>query len=393
MSVKKRFYPNLTTKNSPPKHGGDLLSARRKSISEEKKDWIDLSSAVNRHPWPVPDIPSFLWQELPDQIGLQNAAQSYYQRSNFVALAGTQQAIEMLPMVLFTHVYQQRNLTQAPIVLAPKIGYQEHKHCWEKWGYQIELYQNIEDVFVKDWNVLILIQPNNPLGELASRQQVKEMVELAKTRQGFVIVDEAFIDPIAEQSLLADTLWGKNIQADKLPVQISPWPDSLIVLRSVGKFFGLAGARVGFLFACNALCEKVSSMVGPWPINTPSLWLVEQALQDQVWQKEARNSLQVRCEYFAMRITPLVDALCNALGFSTSKWSSSHLFFTLFFPEENGDSEKLFTHLKEQGIYIRLGESWLRFAIPSEKELPQIEKVLQNLLSQLEIKMEKVVSQ
>ncbi len=51
-----------------------------------------------------------------------------------------------------------------------------------------------------------------------------------------------------------------------------PLDDNVFVLRSVGKFFGLAGARVGFLFGEQGLLDSIANKLGPWTIPGPSRW-------------------------------------------------------------------------------------------------------------------------
>ena len=48
-----------------PKHGGDLVYWQRK-VGNEALNWLDLSSACNREPWPVPEVPTAVWMVLPD---------------------------------------------------------------------------------------------------------------------------------------------------------------------------------------------------------------------------------------------------------------------------------------------------------------------------------------
>ncbi len=175
----------------------------REQEKEADKNWIDLSSAVNRQPWPIPVIPECLWYELPDQHSLKVAATHYYKHSNFVPLAGTQQAIEQLPIILSTHLSQQLNCTKPPQVVVPKIGYQEHKFAWQKWGYCVETYQSFDELVEIDWQVLVLIQPNNPTAELFTNEQIKALIELVHSRHAYIVIDEAFIDPIEEKSVLS----------------------------------------------------------------------------------------------------------------------------------------------------------------------------------------------
>jgi len=333
---------NLTLKK--PKHGGNLLAVRRHLSQTEtavKLNWIDLSSAVNRHPWPVPEVPVCLWHELPDSNALTQAAQNYYGRDNFVSIAGTQQAIEALPNLLF-----EANKRADTKVLIPHVGYQEHGFAWSKWQYQLESYQDYQGVSQQDWQVLVLIQPNNPTAKTISPEALLDLVEIAQAREAYIILDEAFIDAQSGASLLEY-------------YQAKSWPSCLIVLRSVGKFFGLPGARVGFCFANPLVLQGLSSVIGPWPIATPAVWLITQALNDHHWQLNAIDDLSKRRQAFRLELQPMISRL-----FDHCDWQQSELFFTLF----SDSVDSIHESLQAFGIHVRLGQGWLRFALPADTE-------------------------
>lgn len=337
---------NLALKK--PKHGGNLLAVRRdlsQTRSDVSLDWIDLSSAVNRHPWPVPEVPVALWHELPDVDALNQAAKSYYGRDNFVPIAGTQQAIEALPNLLFDS--QQRPNTK---VLIPSVGYQEHGFAWSKWQYQVERYQNYQELLSLSWHVLVLIQPNNPSAKTLSLESLNDLIDIAQARGAYIILDEAFIDAVSGASLIEH-------------YQTRRWPACLIVLRSIGKFFGLPGARVGFCFASPPVLNALSSVIGPWPIATPAVWLITQAFKDVHWQLNAIDDLTKRRQRFRRELQPLINPL-----FDTVNWQQSELFFTLF----SDSVDRVFECLQALGIHVRLGQGWLRFALPADAEFEPI---------------------
>ena len=344
-----------------PKHGGDLLALRRTLTGGQAvdKEWIDLSSAVNRHPWPVPQVPVNLWHELPDLNALRCAATDYYGADNFEPVAGTQQAIEALPNLLFSA--QDRMNTR---VLVPEIGYQEHGFAWKKWQYQVETYDAVENLKHSDWHVLVLIQPNNPSASLLSVTELITLVDVAQAKGAYIVLDEAFIDAVSETSLLTY-------------FQSRSWPACLILLRSVGKFFGLPGARIGVCFASQELLQGLASVIGPWPIATSAVWLISQAFKDSQWQQEAVNDLILRRARFEKELKPLISQLSNS-----SSWQQSELFYTLF----SETAQATFELLQELAIHVRLGQSWLRFALPAETEFEPIRLRLGMLLAKQQIK-------
>src|SRR3989338_9632468 len=203
-------------------HGGRLRrAARQYGIAEA--DWLDLSTGINPLGWPVPIVPNEVWQRLPqDDDGLQAAAQDYYGTSKLLAVAGSQAAIQTLPML--------RSPAQVAIV-AP--GYAEHAHAWQRCGHHV-VGMTASEILQAGTaaQVAVIVNPNNPTGKLFRPKELLDMHAQLAARGGWLVVDEAFIDATPEHSLAS----------------ACPRP-GLIVLRSLGKFFGLAGARVGFVLA------------------------------------------------------------------------------------------------------------------------------------------------
>ncbi len=109
----------------PPKHGGDLAYWQRK-VGDKALNWLDLSSACNREPWPIPQMDSSLWMDLPDQVTLLDVAEGYYGCRPIAIGAGSQHIIESLPILLreFKPLCDLR-------VVVPRVGYQEHAFAWK----------------------------------------------------------------------------------------------------------------------------------------------------------------------------------------------------------------------------------------------------------------------
>lgn len=333
-------------------HGGNLRQAKR--LYPEIEQWLDLSSAVNRHPFPaVEALTSESWMELPDLAELELAASNYYGRTGGVPIAGSQQAIEWLPVLLS----QVLSVNDCP-VLVPAIGYQEHEYAWRKWGYSSSTYQSMADIQQKSWRILVLIQPNNPTTKSFSPEEIVTLSNMAASRGGYLLVDEAFVDPRPDLSVL------HHIQKQKCA-----WPDALIVLRSVGKFFGLPGARAGFCFANSHLSRQLASVIGPWPIATSAVQQVAAALLDRTWQSQAIADLKERCLQFRKHSIPRFECL------SKLDWHESELFFTA----RTMEAERLHRQLLSVGIAVRLGDGWLRSAIPAWPEFSLLNDRLDRL--------------
>jgi cobalamin biosynthetic protein CobC len=245
-------------------HGGALrAAAARHGIPLD--DWLDLSTGINPLSWPVPATPAEVWRWLPeDEDGLESAAAAYYGTESLLPTAGTQVAIQTLPLI------------RAPGrvgVLHP--SYAEHEYAWRRAGHRVErLTSEHLGAAAARLDVLILVQPNNPTGERFPLESLLDWRARLAERGGWLVVDEAFVDATPMDSLAARV---------GLP--------GLIVLRSLGKFFGLAGARVGFVLAEPVVLERLREQLGPWTVSGPGRWAALRALADRAWQDRTRIEL------------------------------------------------------------------------------------------------------
>jgi cobalamin biosynthetic protein CobC len=245
-------------------HGGKLrLAAARYGIP--LADWLDLSTGINPNGWPVPAIPASNWTRLPeDEDGLEQAARDYYSAEYVLPVAGSQAAIQALP---------QLRAPSRVAVLDP--GYAEHAYAWRRAHHEVTAVaaENLDEA-VRDCDVLLLIHPNNPTGARFAVDQLLAWQRRLAERGGWLIVDEAFMDVTPENSLCRYTA-----------------REGLIVLRSLGKFFGLAGARVGFVCGHPQLLMRIRALLGPWTVNAPARWVATAALNDSLWQADTRRRL------------------------------------------------------------------------------------------------------
>ena len=307
-------------------HGGGILAAaRRYGIPVE--DWLDLSTGLNPHGWTVPDIPARAWQRLPETAdGLEDAAAEYYGCATLLPVAGSQPAIQALPRL--------RPPGRVGMLAAT---YAEHPHAWVRHGHQVQrLAPEQIDAALDTLDVLLLCNPNNPTGWRAVPEQLEAWRQRLAARGGWLVVDEAFMDCTPEHSML--------------PRIGAP---GLIVLRSIGKFFGLAGARAGFVFAWRELLSQLQEELGPWTLSGPARVAVRLALQDRAWQAQMRERLAAESDRLA--------ALLGAHGLAPN--GGSALFQWLAHPA----ASTLHGFLAERGILIRLFTETgsVRFGLPA----------------------------
>lgn len=325
-------------------HGGRLrVAAARYRIP--LADWLDLSTGVSPYGWPVPQLAPRVWQRLPEEgDGLEEAMAANYQSGQGMAVAGSQAAIQALP-----GLFPRGSIA----CLAPL--YNEHPHAWRMAGHDVHLMNDapVDDTLTQGTTHILLCNPNNPTGRTHSSDKLLEVAAQLHARGGVLIVDEAFIDATPENSLtpLAGT--------DAAP--------NLIVLRSLGKFFGLAGARVGFVFAASSVLERLRTKLGPWTVSGPSREIARLALLDREWQKRMRFFLQVSGQRLATLLSPLGE-----IGATT-------LFTTVRSPRAG----ELHEYLARNGILTRHFEqgSMIRFGLPeSEASWSRLDSVLKDAM-------------
>ncbi|WP_198266485.1 threonine-phosphate decarboxylase CobD [sulfur-oxidizing endosymbiont of Gigantopelta aegis] len=318
-------------KPSSLKHGGRLNQAVKQYALEHNQvenndSWLDLSTGINPNGWPVPTLPENSYNRLPeDDDGLVETACEYYQTQKILPVAGSQEAIQLLPFI-FQHY--QLLPDQAKVgIISP--CYAEHEFQWRKNNFTI-VHLNTQNItqHIDNLDVLLVINPNNPTGELISKKNLQKWLLKLRQKNAYLIIDEAFMDSIAEQSL---------IQKES--------PENLIVLRSVGKFFGLAGVRCGFVIAPEKILNLLHYHQGPWSVSGPARWVVKHALADQSWIKSNKSML----EQSATRLeNTLRKHLTNDLA--TFNISGTVLYQTLYIDT----AEQLFEQLCQQKILVRL---------------------------------------
>ncbi len=248
-------------------HGGRLrIAAQQYGIPQA--NWLDLSTGINPNGWPVPAIPADCWLRLPEQEDeLLSVAREYYQNPSILAVAGSQAAIQTLP-----------RLRPRSYVGVASPTYAEHAFSWQKHGHHVLALQTREiEAKLPELDVLVLVNPNNPTGYTFPLAQLQEWLQVLQRNKGWLIVDEAFIDSRPEYSL-------SNRPAEK----------GLIVLRSIGKFFGLAGIRCGFVISTEELLNRLNEELGPWSVSHPSRYIAAAALKDREWQQQTRTTLTIR---------------------------------------------------------------------------------------------------
>jgi cobalamin biosynthesis protein CobC len=317
----------------PLLHGGDLAAGRR-LFPGAPEPFIDLSTGINPNPYPLPRLPADVFARLPDAGKLASlsaiAAQAYGAPSaaHVVAAPGTQ---ILLPLVAAL-VRPGR-----AAVLTPSYG--EFTRAAALAGHSVAEVDRL--AAISDSQLVFVANPNNPDGRLFARNDLMALAGNLRAHGGLLVVDEAFMDvgPPGE-SLAADVSVG-----------------NVIVLRSFGKFFGLAGLRLGFALAAPRIAARLSAMLGPWAVSGPALAIGAKALADAAWIRKTR----MRLEGSAKKL----DGLLTQSGLDLV--GGTNLFRLV-----NIDAASaLFDHLGRAGILVRRfpeQANWLRFGLPANAQ-------------------------
>lgn len=316
------------------KHGGDI-SAAVESYGGSAGEWLDLSTGINPVPYPAAHLISKQSLiSLPTkqaEAELRKAARRAYgiPKSLGVAIApGTQAIISALPRLL------QPN---TPIsIVSPT--YSSHEESWSASGNPVDTI-SARDLETRQSLNYLLVNPNNPDGSVQTPQHLLRLAAAQKEQGGYLIVDEAFMDVMPQNSvvpLLSD--------------------ENILVLRSFGKFFGLAGVRLGFLIGPKQITDKLQQVFGSWAVSGPALDIGTAALQDLNWQEEMRRFLSKEMHTFAHELRA---QNLTILG-------ETDLYILI----EHPNAHQLHELLAQQKIWTRVFDystTWMRLGLPSHK--------------------------
>ncbi|KQR89882.1 threonine-phosphate decarboxylase [Burkholderia sp. Leaf177] len=297
----------------PIRHGGNLREAA-KQYGIALGDWLDLSTGINPRAYPVPAVPVDAWRRLPeDADGFAELAAKHYGAPGALPVAGSQAAIRTLP-----------GLLQKGVAAVAPLTYGEYTPAFERAGHRVVPLDVTSVTLPEDVDHVIVANPDNPTTTYLDRDVLLGWHEQLAAREGTLIIDEAFADAYDNASLAPET-----------------YREGLIVLRSVGKFYGLAGIRAGFVLAAQPLRNALNETLGAWTVSGPARHAVSAAFNDRAWQMETRATLA--------RESARLSALIRSLGF---KPYSTPLFAWFQTPT----AANLQRALAEKGIWTRLFE-------------------------------------
>ncbi len=330
-------------------HGGGLDAAMAR-YGGSRDQWLDLSTGINPVPYPIGDIPPDAWQRLPDEAAMErllHAARRFWNvpdSASILAAPGASALIRVLSRTL-SH-------SDMPHLTKPDI----EDRTYNEWAAAFELPDYIR--YDPGPGIVIRVHPNNPDGRLMDEGLI------GSTQ--LTVIDESFCDTIPDHSHVARSA-----------------APGVVVVKSFGKFWGLAGLRLGFLIGepnTLGLWDETSSILpthgytsastkealGPWPVSGPALEIGARALEDHAWADTTRT----RLAQDAARL----DVLLHPTG--AQLIGGTDLFRTYAVP----DAAALQDRLAVSHIWTRIfpySDSWIRFGLPgTEAHWAQLQAAL-----------------
>ncbi|TDK30429.1 threonine-phosphate decarboxylase [Rhizobium deserti] len=332
-------------------HGGNLNHARA-LFPQAPEPWIDLSTGISPYSYPHPAIPGNVFARLPEPNSAcrlkEVAARAYEAPSaeHVVAAPGTQ---ILLPIIAGLVGGPRSDPAFGPAkgraaVLSPT--YAEHARAARLAGLAMVETEDFDELASAD--LAVVVNPNNPTGRIVTRKDLLALTSVMQARRGLLVVDEAFMDVSDAESAAGLVDHG-----------------GLVVLRSFGKFYGMAGLRLGFALAHPDIVARIEAQLGPWAVSGPALHVGLEALADTAWKAE----MQVKLHDEAARL----DGLLNKAGLTVFGGTS------LFRLIRDRRAQSLFQHLGKRGIITRRFEERpedLRIGLPDPYGWPRVEEAL-----------------
>ena len=306
-------------------HGGNLDAAMR-AYGGALCEWIDLSTGINPVPYPVPEISADAWAALPRKSDMQRllevAAKAYNTKAPLAAFAGAQGAIQAMGFI------QPAGNAR---VLAPT--YNEHAAALRICGWNVTEVTKLQELCGAV--LAVVVNPNNPDGSCYTPDVLCGLA----SEVDMLVVDESFVD-VQEELSLGSVLDEMN---------------NVIILRSFGKFYGLAGVRLGFALGHEALVARLRDLNGPWPVSGPAIEIACEALADRVWKIRTIERLTRDAKH--------LDALALNAGWSLVGGTA------LFRTYETPNAASAQSTLAEQRIWSRVfpyNPRWIRLGLPGD---------------------------
>ncbi|MBB4610281.1 aminotransferase class I/II-fold pyridoxal phosphate-dependent enzyme [Sphingomonas yabuuchiae] len=318
-------------------HHGGRIDAARALFPNAPGSWLDLSTGINPVPWTPPEGLEVDPAPLPDRSALahleaQAAAHFGVAAERVAAVPGSEMALRLLPLL---------GVPQPIVAVRPSYG-----------THGAVASARVDQSVLDDWagraGSLLIANPNNPDGVYRSPERLARLAAAQARAGGWLILDEAF----------ADAMPGSGFDGG----------DQVVVLRSFGKFFGLAGVRLGFVMAAPEILARLRDLLGDWPVSAHAISWGSAAYADRAWIAATRIALVERAA--------ALDAVLARHGLIAR--GACPLFRMVETPE----AAVIFRRLAAAGILIRPfadAPERLRFGVPAvAADLERLDEALRH---------------
>ena len=314
----------MNNKDLNIQHGGDIDLAIKK-YGGEREDWIDLSTGINGASYPWQESINVELRNLPSNkilMQLEKAAARAYkiaESADTAAVSGAQQIINLLPLCLKS--------CNSVAILGPT--YNEYEKAFKRSGTKTKTVSETSELSLSD--IAIIVNPNNPTGKVIADETLAGLSKKVR----ILIIDESF-----------------KMFSSRRTLNFS----NIIQINSLGKFFGLAGVRLGFVSGPSEFIKTVKEMLGPWPVSSLAAEIGIVALNDKVWISEMEKILVTESN--------ALHEVCNLRNWElVGRTSLFHTYATSSCLEV----EKQFA---AHGIWVRTfdySKTWVRLGIPTSE--------------------------
>ncbi|MBI3398723.1 MAG: threonine-phosphate decarboxylase [Deltaproteobacteria bacterium] len=200
------------------------------------------------------------------------------------------------------------------------------------------------------YDLLCLGNPANPTGVLIDKKTIIDIAAECKKYKTILIVDEAFIDFVEDDSIKQEALVF----------------DNLIVLRSMTKFFAMPGLRLGYIIAHKNIIKRFEDFIPPWSVNAIAIAAGIESLRDKDHIKKTR-------EWLISEMPFLIEGLCAIPYLKTYPSKVNYLLVKTLFPAIiAGDIQRQLLKngllIRDCGNFIGLDSSFFRVAVRGKEE-------------------------
>lgn len=352
-------------------HGGDIYTA-----AEELKTDCVIDFSANINPFGVPAsvrraiysaVPKLAHYPDPYQRKLRRALAKCHQVQPDYIVCGNGGADVIFRLV---------RAVSPKKALVPVPTFSEYGKALEENGCDVTYWKMPEPFVVTnallteleqgEYDFLVLCNPNNPTGTLIDPALLRWILDTAKQKQVFVLLDECFYDMTGEERGVDSMILDSGSYAN------------LIILKSMTKLYAIPGLRLGYgICSDTTLVERIRTTGQPWPVSTLASEAGCAAIEDHSYRTQFLTFLQKEREF-------LYHGLKN-LNFQVWESHANYVFFRV--PGCNDLDRRLLAYhvlLRHCDSYIGLNAEYYRAAIRSREENQYFLHCLQKIVNQKE---------